>query len=374
VSAWETVTLDQVTANGSEGLRRGPFGGAVKKEIFIPEGYKIYEQKHAIYGDFEVGSYYIGERHYRELRSFAVQPGDLLVSCSGTLGRVAIVPPSAKPGIINQALLRIRPKSDLVFPRFFKMFLETPELQSRLFGSAGGSAIKNVKPLDEIRTVKFKLPPLPEQRRIAEVLERAEALRTKRRAALAQLDSLTQSIFLDLFGDPASNPKELPKETLEQLTLNITDGKHGDCRPSPNSGYFFISVKDIKDSRIDYSDAREIDRDDFMEVHKRTRLEVGDVLVTNSGTIGRTAIVAASPELERTTFQKSVAIVKPRRERLEAHYLKAPWTCASRNLRWNLRGHPKRIFFWANCDGSLFVFPHLICSANSLVELQQWKS
>ena len=54
------------------------------------------------------------------------------------------------------------------------------------------------------------LPPLAEQRRIAEVLDRAEALRAKRRAALAQLDSLTQSLFLDLFGDPATNPKGWP--------------------------------------------------------------------------------------------------------------------------------------------------------------------
>ena len=56
------------------------------------------------------------------------------------------------------------------------------------------------------------VPPLAEQRRIADVLDRAEALRAKRRAALAQLDTLTQAIFLDLFGDPATNPKALADE------------------------------------------------------------------------------------------------------------------------------------------------------------------
>ena len=61
-----------------------------------------------------------------------------------------------------------------------------------------------------VRRLKLPLPPLAEQRRIAEVLDRAEALRAKRRAALAQLDSLTQSLFLDLFGDPATNPKGWP--------------------------------------------------------------------------------------------------------------------------------------------------------------------
>jgi type I restriction enzyme S subunit len=58
-----------------------------------------------------------------------------------------------------------------------------------------------------VEELEIPLPPLPEQRRIAEVLDRAEALRAKRRAALAQLDSLTQAIFMEMFGDPATNPK-----------------------------------------------------------------------------------------------------------------------------------------------------------------------
>jgi restriction endonuclease S subunit len=127
----------------------------------------------------------------------------LIVSCSGTLGRVAVVPPNVKPGIINQALLRIRPKSNLVSSRFLKMLLETPDLQSRLFGSAGRSAIKNVKPLSDIRHVKFHLPPLEEQKRIAEILDQAEELRTKRRKAIAQFDTLPQAIFIEMFGNNA---------------------------------------------------------------------------------------------------------------------------------------------------------------------------
>ena len=225
MKTWTTMTLESVTIGGTDGLRRGPFGSAIKKESFVPDGYKIYEQKHAIYGNFDAGSYFIGENQYEKLKSFAIAAGDMLVSCSGTLGRVAIVPPTAKPGIINQALLRIRPKLDIVSPVFLKMLLETPKLQSNLFGSAGGSAIKNVRPLSAIRRIEFLLPPLAEQRRIAEVLDRAEALRAKRRAALAQLDSLTQSIFLDLFGDPATNPKRWPVSAVADYVAKFQGGK-----------------------------------------------------------------------------------------------------------------------------------------------------
>jgi type I restriction enzyme S subunit len=66
-------------------------------------------------------------------------------------------------------------------------------------------------PIDKLKALTIPLPPLPEQRRIAEILDKADALRAKRRAALAQLDTLTQSIFLDMFGDPATNPKGWPK-------------------------------------------------------------------------------------------------------------------------------------------------------------------
>ena len=71
---------------------------------------------------------------------------------------------------------------------------------------------------------KIPLPPLPEQRRIAELLDKADALRAKRRAALAQLDTLTQSIFLNVFGDPVTNPKEWAEVALSAHTSKIGSG------------------------------------------------------------------------------------------------------------------------------------------------------
>ena len=98
---------------------------------------------------------------------------------------------------------------------------------------------------------------------------------------------------------------------LEDITKNITDGKHGDCKPDDNSGYYFISCKDVHDGIVDYSNARQITEEDFVDTHRRTLLEPDDILITNSGTIGRMALVKDIPETYRTTFQKSVAIVKP---------------------------------------------------------------
>jgi len=98
---------------------------------------------------------------------------------------------------------------------------------------------------------------------------------------------------------------------LSEICRLITDGKHGDCADELDSGFFFISAKDVKDGKIQYDDARQITRADFEDTHRRTRLEPDDILITNSGTIGRLAFVPDAEITRRTTFQKSVAIIKP---------------------------------------------------------------
>lgn len=111
------------------------------------------------------------------------------------------------------------------------------------------------------------------------------------------------------------------EKILSELTLNITDGKHGDCCDEDNSGFYFISCKDVRDGQIHYEDARQITEDDYWDTHKRTQLEPDDILVTNSGTIGRMAFIRDVPLTHRTTFQKSVAIVKPDKEKIFPKYL-----------------------------------------------------
>lgn len=142
------------------GLKRGPFGGSLKKEFFVDKGFKVYEQKHAIADDFAIGSYYIDEDKFEEMKAFAVRGGDLIMSCSGTMGRVAIVPESAEPGIINQALLRISPDTSKLSSLYLKMLLETNSVQRYLYGFSRGSGLKNFPPMSEIRSLPIPIPSL----------------------------------------------------------------------------------------------------------------------------------------------------------------------------------------------------------------------
>jgi len=109
---------------------------------------------------------------------------------------------------------------------------------------------------------------------------------------------------------------------LIEITTNITDGVHGDCENEFNSNYYFISVKDLEPYQINYANARQITRNDFVNANLRTKLDKGDVLFANSGdTIGKMLHVKENNvKIGRTTFQKSIAILKPNTEIIDNTY------------------------------------------------------
>jgi type I restriction enzyme S subunit len=171
-------------------LKRGPFGGALKKEIFVADGYKVYEQRNAIQADFQIGRYFIDEAKFASMKEFSLQPMDLIVSCSGTLGRVAIVPLGAKPGVINQALLRVRVKQGVVTPLFLKHALESTVRQNELAGLSHGTGLQNFPPMSSVKSLSMPLPPLALQEEFARRVGALEQLRSAHRDALRKLDEL----------------------------------------------------------------------------------------------------------------------------------------------------------------------------------------
>ncbi len=110
-------------------------------------------------------------------------------------------------------------------------------------------------------------------------------------------------------------------EKLADICAQITDGKHGDCQDEPDSGFYFLSCKDVANGRLNYDGARQITEADFLDTHRRTKFAPSDVLITNSGTIGRMAIAPDNELTRRTTFQKSVAILKPVTSHVEPNFL-----------------------------------------------------
>ncbi|MBI3521098.1 MAG: restriction endonuclease subunit S [Bacteroidetes bacterium] len=171
-SSWLWVPWGSVLAYDDYPFKRGPFGSSLKKDMFIESGYKVYEQYCPINDDCSFERYYISDELYKNLEGFAVKAGDYLVSCSGaTLGRITQVPDDFKEGIINQALLRVRMNHKYIDKDFFKLLFRSPYFQKMIFDNSTGSAIPNVKGVNELKIMPVPFLPIEEQRKIVKKIE-----------------------------------------------------------------------------------------------------------------------------------------------------------------------------------------------------------
>ena len=167
-SGWVWTTLDDLAF-----YKKGPFGSCLTKSMFVPKSdntYKVYEQKNAIQKNEFLGSYYISKEKYNELNGFAVQPFDIIVSCAGTIGETYVLSETPEQGIINQALMLIRLHSRCV-EDFYLIYFDYI-LKEEAYKESKGTAIKNIPPFDVLKNFFIPLPPLSEQQRIVEEIER----------------------------------------------------------------------------------------------------------------------------------------------------------------------------------------------------------
>ena len=152
------------------------------------------------------------------------------------------------------------------------------------------------------------------------MLDKADELRAKHRTALDKLDTLTQSIFLEMFGDPVTNPKEVKVVRLSEITTRITDGIH----QKPNyteTGVPFISVKDITTGILKFGDCKFISLEDHQKFTKRCKAERSDILYTKVGaTYGRPALVDTDREF---SLYVSVCLIKPQKNLVDPFFLNA---------------------------------------------------
>jgi len=180
-------------------------------------------------------------------KSREVHPGDFLLTNSMSFGRPYIMQTS---GCIHDGWLVLSPRGGVAHPDYFYHLLGSDVLYAEFERRAAGATVKNLN-IELVKGVEVLLPPLAEQRRMAEVLDRAEALRAKRRAALAQLDSLTQSLFLDLFGDPRKKGSTGNTPTKPRLLGELTGIRTGklDANAADEDGvhpFFTCAVEPLR--------------------------------------------------------------------------------------------------------------------------------
>ena len=168
---WERVRVADVCSS----IVRGPFGSALKKDFFVEPDettYKVYEQKHAIQKSATIGTYYITEEKYKELKRFECVAGDILMSCSGTMGELYQLPVDCERGIINQALCKFT-LNTRILPIVFLMYMKQTigNLETK------GSGIQNIAAVSYVKAMPVNLPPLGFQQKFADFVAQVDKLR-----------------------------------------------------------------------------------------------------------------------------------------------------------------------------------------------------
>jgi type I restriction enzyme S subunit len=237
-----------------------------------------------------------------EPRSRRVQPGDFLLTNSMSFGRPYIMQTT---GCIHDGWLVLRPRREIHADYFYHL-LGSDTVYAEFSRLAAGVTVKNLN-IDLVSGMKVRVPPVAEQHRIAAILDEADALRAKRRAALAQLDSLAPAIFLDMFGHPVANPKRTAREHLGKLVSIQSGGTPAKERAEYwGAGLPWVSPKDMKVHRITHS----IDHVTHRAVTEGglKRVLAGSILIVVRGMILAHSVPMAIAEREVTINQDMKAL------------------------------------------------------------------
>lgn len=231
-----------------------------------------------------------------DVRDYLLQQGDILLSHINSLehiGKCAIYEGIPKQIVHGMNVLSLRPKKQVIEPKYLLYTLRTTRFRSQILSVTNKSVNQASVSTTNLKTLELPLPPLEQQRHIAAVLDAADTLRQKRRESLKKLDELLKSVFLDMFGDPVTNPRGWRIELLESLINPNRPITYGILKPGEDQvvGIPYVRVVDMShhgDIKIDQlrKTSFDIDRE-----YKRSKLKTEDLLISIRGHVGRLAIV-----------------------------------------------------------------------------------
>jgi type I restriction enzyme S subunit len=198
---WAVAGFDFLAAPEPNALKAGPFGSTLKKNMYVPDGYKIYGQEQVIAGDETFGDYFIDEAKYQELITCAVKPGDILISLVGTIGKVLVLSDNSKPGIINPRLVKLSLYKS-INRNYISLYLQSP-LARHFFESKSHGGTMDILNLGILRELPVLIPPLEEQaeivRRVEKLFVYADRLEARYYSASEHVERLTPSLLAKAF-------------------------------------------------------------------------------------------------------------------------------------------------------------------------------
>ncbi len=257
--------------------------------------------------------HYVSRQTAAELRAKPFPEGAIVFAKIGEAIRSNNKAITGCPMIFDNNVMGVVPNGDRIDRKYLYYFLDTVDL----YKLANSTAVPALRKTDLAR-IQLPLPPLPEQRRIAAILDAADALRQKRRQALRLLDQLSQAIFIEMFGEwdrPGSN---VPTFELGSQIDFLTSGSRGWAEHYADHGALFLRIQNVRRDELDLSDVAFVNAPETAEA-KRTRVQPGDVLLSITADLGRTAVIPEN--IGEAYINQHLAII--RASKVEPRFLSA---------------------------------------------------
>ncbi len=280
--------------------------------------------------DLEHNQKFLPDSYTEKYKQYLLKDGDVIIAMTDMateakiLGVPTIVETQGKKLLLNQRVGKlIIKKPELIYFPYLKYVLNREKVKKYFLKFAGGGLQINLGK-EDILSVKVPIPPLEEQKRIAEILDRSQFLISKRQEAIALLDSLTQAIFIEMFGDPVKNPKGWKTIVLGDVITSASDGPHVSPKYA-DSGIPFLSTRHIQRGKINWTDLKFISLDEAEIQWKKCRPQRGDILYTKGGTTG----IAATVDFDEPfAVWVHVALLKTDKNKVEPKWLENMLNCA----------------------------------------------
>lgn len=258
--------------------KKGPFGSALKKEIFVPksaDSVKIYEQQNAIKKDWELGRYYISRDYFiNHMQQFIVEAGDIIVSCAGTIGEIYELPPNAVSGVFNQALMRVRINATLIDKNIFiKVFSSMIDSFSKIYSN--GSAIKNIPPFADLKKTNVFLPTQNEQYKISRLISLLDERIATQNKIIEKYESLIQAMC-----DTLIESEQLKVELSFNDFGKPYSGLSGKSAEDFGNGWPYITYMNVYQNQI--IDITDVGLVKINETEQQSVVRYGDILFTLS--------------------------------------------------------------------------------------------
>ena len=325
VKGWVEKPISDVLK--PNGIKIGPFGSQLKKEILLPDGqYRVYGQENVYNHDFGLGDRYLSKEHFNRLNSCEIIPGDFVMSTMGTIGKCAIVPDSIQCGIMDSHLIRLRIDGKKINPNYLLQlfsdqyhYLSDQTARLAVGGIMDGLSVGIVSNLSVIYPEN-----LDEQNEIVSVLSDMDETISNLQKLIRKKKDIRQGTMQML----VTGKKRLDGFSGDWVKINLAKNSRLKARIGwqglttaeyLDEGYsYLITGTDFKDGHINWSGCHYVDYDRYAQ-DPNIQVSNGDLLLTKDGTIGKVAYIS---DLDRpATLNSGVFAVKPITNAYTAHFM-----------------------------------------------------